>query len=201
MVWANHLQVTQRITRQAALSKAVDRVFGKPGQPQDQRGARAGETEQQRVLRERREAAVMRGASASRQQPPPMDLGATPQGPAKLDPTKYSNDEWDKLSVDENEKRRARGDFIYGNGPDCNSGLGLRAGFPPPRPARRPFFSHKRGAPPGLATLDKQPGESRSPCTTARASRCRKHPFPHLGSDIPGKRGPHVAAWFHLPFS
>ena len=112
MVWANHLQATQRITRQAALAKAIDRVFGEPVHRQEQRGAKAGETEQQRVLRERREAAVMRGASASRQQPPPMNLGATPQGPAKLDPTKYSNDEWDKLSVDENEKRRARGDFI-----------------------------------------------------------------------------------------
>ncbi len=113
MVWANHLQATQRITRQAALEKAVTRVFpnGKAaGNAPGNDGKASSETAQERAIRERKEAAVRRGAKASRQQPPPMDLGATPNGPAKVDLDNMSEEEFEQLS--ESEKKKYRGDFV-----------------------------------------------------------------------------------------
>ena len=113
MVWANHLQATQRISRQAALEKAVARVFpsGKAAgsAPGNNRKA-SSETAQERAIRERKEAAVRRGAKASRQQPPPMDLGATPNSPTKLDPANMTDEEFEQLS--ESEKKKYRGDFV-----------------------------------------------------------------------------------------
>lgn len=113
MVWANHLQATQRITRQAALEKAVTRVFpnGKAaGSAPGNDGKASSETAQERAIRERKEAAIRRGAKASRQQPPPMDLGATPNGPAKFDPANMTDEEFEQLS--ESEKKKYRGDFV-----------------------------------------------------------------------------------------
>ena len=113
MVWANHLQATQRITRQAALDKAVTRVFGNgkaAGGDPGSSGRASAETAQERAIRERKEAAVRRGAKASRQQPPPMDLGATPNGPAKFDPANMTDEEFEQLS--ESEKKKYRGDFV-----------------------------------------------------------------------------------------
>ena len=113
MVWANHLQATQRITRQAALEKAVTRVFpnGKAaGSAPGNDGKASSETAQERAIRERKEAAVRRGAKASRQQPPPMDLGATPNSPTKLDPANMTDEEFEQLS--ESEKKKYRGDFV-----------------------------------------------------------------------------------------
>jgi hypothetical protein len=113
MVWANHLQATQRITRQAALEKAVTRVFpnGKAaGNAPGNDGKASSETAQERAIRERKEAAVRRGAKASRQQPPPMNLGATPNGPAKVDLDNMSEEEFEQLS--ESEKKKYRGDFV-----------------------------------------------------------------------------------------
>lgn len=112
MVWANHLQATQRISRQAALEKAVARVFpsGKAAGSAPGNGKASSETAQERAIRERKEAAVRRGAKASRQQPPPMDLGATPNGPAKVDLDNMSEEEFEQLS--ESEKKKYRGDFI-----------------------------------------------------------------------------------------
>jgi hypothetical protein len=113
MVWANHLQATQRITRQAALEKAVTRVFpnGKAaGSTPGNDGKASSETAQERAIRERKEAAIRRGAKASRQQPPPMDLGATPNGPAKFDPANMTEEEFEQLS--ESEKKKYRGDFV-----------------------------------------------------------------------------------------
>ena len=113
MVWANHLQATQRISRQAALEKAVARVFpnGKAaGSAPGNNGKASSETAQERAIRERKEAAVRRGAKASRQQPPPMDLGATPNGPAKFDPANMTDEEFEQLS--ESEKKKYRGDFV-----------------------------------------------------------------------------------------
>ena len=113
MVWANHLQATKRISRQAALEKAVARVFpsGKAaGSAPGNNGKASSETAQERAIRERKEAAVRRGAKASRQQPPPMDLGATPNGPAKFDPANMTDEEFEQLS--ESEKKKYRGDFV-----------------------------------------------------------------------------------------
>ena len=113
MVWANHLQATQRISRQAALEKAVARVFpsGKAaGSAPGNNGKASSETAQERAIRERKEAAVRRGAKASRQQPPPMDLGATPNSPTKLDPANMTDEEFEQLS--ESEKKKYRGDFV-----------------------------------------------------------------------------------------
>ena len=113
MVWANHLQATQRISRQAALEKAVSRVFpsGKAaGSAPGNNGKASSETAQERAIRERKEAAVRRGAKASRQQPPPMDLGATPNSPTKLDPANMTDEEFEQLS--ESEKKKYRGDFV-----------------------------------------------------------------------------------------
>ena len=110
MVWANHLQVTQRITRQAALEKAVTRVFGNGKAAGSSGKPNTVETAQERAIRERKEAAVRRGAKASRQQPPPMGLGATPNGPAKVDIDNMSEEEFEQLS--ESEKKKYRGDFV-----------------------------------------------------------------------------------------
>ena len=114
MVWANHLQATQRISRQAALEKAVARVFpsgGKAaGSAPGNNGKASSETAQERAIRERKEAAVRRGAKASRQQPPPMNLGATPNSPTKLDPANMTDEEFEQLS--ESEKKKYRGDFV-----------------------------------------------------------------------------------------
>ena len=113
MVWANHLQATQRISRQAALEKAVARVLpsGKAaGSAPGNNGKASSETAQERAIRERKEAAVRRGAKASRQQPPPMDLGATPNSPTKLDPANMTDEEFEQLS--ESEKKKYRGDFV-----------------------------------------------------------------------------------------
>ena len=113
MVWANHLQATQRISRQAALEKAVARVFpsGKAaGSAPGNNGKASSETAQERAIRERKEAAVRRGAKASRQHPPPMDLGATPNSPTKLDPANMTDEEFEQLS--ESEKKKYRGDFV-----------------------------------------------------------------------------------------
>ena len=111
MVWANHLQATQRITRQAALEKAVTRVFpnGKAaGSAPGNDGKASSETAQERAIRERKEAAIRRGAKASRQQPPPMDLGATPNGPAKVDIDNMSEEDFERLP--EADKKKLRGD-------------------------------------------------------------------------------------------
>lgn len=111
MVWANHLQATQRISRQAALEKAVARVFpsGKAAGSAPGNGKASSETAQERAIRERKEAAVRRGAKASRQQPPPMDLGATPNGPAKVDIDNMSEEDFERLP--EADKKKLRGDF------------------------------------------------------------------------------------------
>lgn len=110
MVWANHLQVTQRITRQAALEKAVTRVFGNGKAAGSSGKPNTVETAQERAIRERKEAAVRRGAKASRQQPPPMGLGATPNGPAKVDIDNMSEEDFERLP--ESEKKKYRGDFV-----------------------------------------------------------------------------------------
>lgn len=112
MVWANHFQATQRIGRVEALQKAIEKVgLAKGGDVggggQDQEG---GETPQQRTLRQRNEAAVRKAADAQNRQPPPMDLGASPNGPAKVDVSKLDEDSFSRLSED--EKRRERGDFL-----------------------------------------------------------------------------------------
>ena len=110
MVWANHAQATEGISRQMALEKAVERVFGPASKANKRPGKADAETAQQRAIRERKEAAVRRGAKASRQQPPPMDLGATPNGPAKFDPANMTDEEFEQLS--ESEKKKYRGDFV-----------------------------------------------------------------------------------------
>jgi hypothetical protein len=110
MVWANHAQATEGISRQMALEKAVERVFGPASKAKKRPGKADAETAQQRAIRERKEAAVRRGAKASRQQPPPMDLGATPNGPAKFDPANMTDEEFEQLS--ESEKKKYRGDFV-----------------------------------------------------------------------------------------
>ncbi len=113
MVWANHFQATGKMTRQVALGKAIDRVFGKDEKKDDKEAAAVAgekETPQQRTVRERKEEAVKRGAKASQQQPPPMGLGATPQGPAKIDIKKMSDAEFERLS--EEDKARERGDYL-----------------------------------------------------------------------------------------
>lgn len=112
MVWANHFQATQRIGRVEALQKAVEKVgLAKGGDvggnSQDREG---GETPQQRTLRQRNEAAVRKAADAQNRQPPPMDLGASPNGPSKIDVSKLDEDAFSRMSED--EKRRERGDFL-----------------------------------------------------------------------------------------
>lgn len=112
MVWANHFQATQRLSRVEALQKAIEKVGlikagDVDGGGQDQEG---GETQQQRVLRLRKEAAIRKAADAQNRQPPPMDLGASPKGPAKVDVSKLDEDSFSRLSED--EKRRERGDFL-----------------------------------------------------------------------------------------
>ena len=110
MVWANHAQVTEGISRQKALEKAVERVFGPASKTNKRPGKADVETAQERAIRERKEAAVRRGARASRQQPPPMGLGATPNGPAKVDIDNMSEEEFERLP--ESEKKKYRGDFV-----------------------------------------------------------------------------------------
>ena len=39
-----------------------------------------------------------------------MDLGATPNGPAKFDPANMTDEEFEQLS--ESEKKKYRGDFV-----------------------------------------------------------------------------------------
>ena len=111
MVWANHVQATQRVSRQKALEKAVERVFGKAGGRggAGKDGSSNAESARDRVVRERNEAAVKRGARASRQQPPPMGLGATPNGPAKVDIDNMSEEDFERLP--EADKKKLRGDF------------------------------------------------------------------------------------------
>ena len=113
MVWANHFQAAGKMTRQAALGRAIERVFGQDAKKDDKGTAAVAsekETPQQRITRERKEEAVKRGAKASQQQPPPMGLGATPQGTAKIDIKKMSDAEFERLS--EEEKARERGDYL-----------------------------------------------------------------------------------------
>lgn len=113
-VWTDHYQAKLRIPRIEALQRAVARVFGKIHTlPIEEKTTRATETEQQRVIRERKEAATRRGAKASSQQPPNMGLGAAPQGQAKLDFSKMTEEEFERHSKQSpEEKRRARGDFV-----------------------------------------------------------------------------------------
>ena len=111
MVWANHVQATEGVSRQKALEKAVARVFdSSPGAGKRPGGNAEVESAREKAIRERKEAAVRRGARASRQQPPPMDLGATPNGPAKVDLDNMSDEEFEQLS--ESEKKKYRGDFV-----------------------------------------------------------------------------------------
>jgi len=111
MVFANLLQ-SEGMDRISALKEAVAEVgLVKAGDVdvggQDQDG---GETPQQRVIRQRKEAAIRKAADAQNRQPPPMDLGASPKGPAKVDVSKLDEDSFSRLSED--EKRRERGDFL-----------------------------------------------------------------------------------------
>lgn len=108
-VWTNHYESSLRISRMAALQKAVARVFGETKAAPKIDESPATETEQQRVIRERKEAAIRKGAKASAQQPPNMGLGAAPQGERKVDISKMSDDEFARLTPE--EKRKARGDF------------------------------------------------------------------------------------------
>ena len=110
MVWANHVQVTEGLSRQKALEKAVARVFDSSQGAGKRPGKDEAESARDRAIRERKEAAVRRGAKASRQQPPPMDLGATPNGPARFDPADLTEEEFEQLP--ESEKKKYRGDFI-----------------------------------------------------------------------------------------
>lgn len=112
MVWANHFQLTQRLGRVEALQKAIEKVGlikagDVDGGSQDQKG---GETPQQRVIRQRKEAAIRKAADAQNRQPPPMDLGASPKGPAKINVADLDEDSFRNMS--EVEKRRERGDFL-----------------------------------------------------------------------------------------
>ena len=107
MVWANHLQTTQRISRVDALKQAVERVgLVKEGRADTSND----ETPQQRTLRLRKEAAIKKAASAQNQQPPPMGLGATPQGSKQVDIDKLGEDDFARLSKE--EKAVLRGDKL-----------------------------------------------------------------------------------------
>jgi hypothetical protein len=68
------------------------------------------ETAQQRTLRLRNEESLRKGARSSVQQPPPMGLGASPQGEVKRDVAKMSDEEFASMSKE--EKARARGDIL-----------------------------------------------------------------------------------------
>lgn len=114
MVWANHFQ-SKGVDRVTALQQAVEKVGLAKAAPSNKQGPpKPGqETKQQRVERERQEAAVAKNAKAQNQQPPPMGLGAQPTGPAKVDVSKMSDEQysdWSKQQSD--EKRRERGDFV-----------------------------------------------------------------------------------------
>ena len=106
MVWADHFQRVNGLTRAAALDKAIIKAGIAGAEAQGQ-----SETPQQRTIRLRKEAAMKKGAAASIQQPPPMGLGATPAGAAPpRDLTKVPEHEFANAS--EEEKARARGDFL-----------------------------------------------------------------------------------------
>ena len=109
MVWANHVQATEGVSRQKALEKAVARVFDSSPGAGKRPGKAEVESAREKAIRERKEAAVRRGAKASRQQPPPMDLGATPNGPAKVDIDNMSEEDFERLP--EADKKKLRGDF------------------------------------------------------------------------------------------
>lgn len=112
MVWANHLQVTKRISRVEALKQAIEKVGlvksgAENGNDDDQQ---TDETPQQRTLRLRKEAAIKKAAAAQNQQPPPMGLGATPQGAKQVDIDKLGEDDFARLSKE--EKAALRGDKL-----------------------------------------------------------------------------------------
>lgn len=112
MVWANHLQITNRISRMEALKQAVEKAglvkVGADNSNDD--GQQTDETPQQRTLRLRKEAAIKKAAAAQNQQPPPMGLGATPQGAKQVDIDKLSEDDFARLSKE--EKAALRGDKL-----------------------------------------------------------------------------------------
>lgn len=108
---ADLLQIRQGLDRATALSKAIEKVMGgrDPGASSDQPGE--VETTQQRVIRERREAANRKKAIASGQQPPPMGLGATPSPPGKpKDISRLTEEQFAQLTPE--EKARERGDYL-----------------------------------------------------------------------------------------
>ena len=107
MVWANHLQITNRISRMEALKQAVAKAGLVKGGDD---GQDPNETPQQRTLRQRKEAAIKKSAAAQNQQPPPMGLGATPQGAKQVDVDKLGEDDFAKLSKE--EKAALRGDKL-----------------------------------------------------------------------------------------
>ena len=113
MVWANHLQATKRIGRVEALQQAIEKVglvkSGAADNGNDD-GQQTNETPQQRTLRLRKEAAIKKAASAQNQQPPPMGLGATPQGAKQVDIDKLGEDDFARLSKE--EKAALRGDKL-----------------------------------------------------------------------------------------
>ena len=112
MVWANHLQATNRISRVEALKQAVERVgLVKVGANNGNNDSQyPNETPQQQTLRLRKEAAIKKAASAQNQQPPPMGLGATPHGSKQVDVDKLGEDEFARLSKE--EKAALRGEKV-----------------------------------------------------------------------------------------
>ena len=112
MVWANHLQVTNRIGRVEALKQAIEKVGLVKGGTDNGNGdsQQADETPQQRTSRLRKEASIKKAAAAQNQQPPPMGLGATPQGARQFDVADLDEDGFARLSKE--EKAAARGDKL-----------------------------------------------------------------------------------------
>jgi len=111
MVWADHFQKANGLTRSAALDKAVVKVGLRSGSGNQGDNQTVTETPQQRTIRLRKEAALKKGAAASIAQPPPMGLGATPAGstPA-IDVAKLSEEDFSKLT--EAERKVLRGDTL-----------------------------------------------------------------------------------------
>lgn len=108
MVWANHLQMSKGISRVEALQQAVEKVgLAKPAATST---SAQEETPQQRVNRQRTEAAVKKAADAQNRQPPPMGLGATLQGVKQVDISKLSDDDFARLP--DSEKAALRGDTL-----------------------------------------------------------------------------------------